>query len=327
MTNYWQKVLQQDPSKFPTFVSLLISSPILMPFNANGTAGNTSISSLLTNSTTAPFPPPLSCYPGLTQSQSQLVANLETSVFGLSSPTTTQAQFNDSCFADRPIYGVLNILRLRLPFQDSQTRSAKQAAILSPDASSRVVIYNGEVLSGLPNSNTSSIPTTDPRQFGTLHHISHVLLDFFQAIPDIKVATQLVDYVLSYPVTPPSNDTLLGQSLDVIPTLEVAVFGSVTPPDVIGVVSSFTTPSDGLFFGTDQSLAMRDWAIVATRMGVTWTEFANSSMVVDDKSFTDEAFNAVWNPAYLYFHSSSNATVVVGNITAGFIAVNKFTSS
>ncbi|KAH9984660.1 hypothetical protein BJV74DRAFT_776148 [Russula compacta] len=327
LTNYWQNVLQQDPSKFPTFVSLLISSPILMPFNANGTAGNTSISSLLTNSTTAPFPPPLSCYPGLTQSQSQLVSNLETSVFGLSSPTTTQAQFNDSCFADRPIYGVLNILRLRLPFQDSQTGSAKQAAILSPDASSRVVIYNGEVLSGLPNSNTSSIPTTDPRQFGTLHHISHVLLDFFQAIPDIKVATQFVDYVLSYPVTPPSNDTLLGQSLDAIPTLEVAVFGSVTPPDVIGVVSSFTTPSGGLFFGTDQSLAMRDWAMVATRTSVTWTEFANSSMVVDDNSLTDEAFNAVWNPAYLYFHSSSNATVNVGNITAGFIAVNKFTSS
>ncbi len=167
----------------------------------------------------------------------------------------------------------------------------------------------------------------DPRRFGTLHHINHVLLDFFEAIPDIDVATQLVDYVLSSPVTPPSNSTLLGQSLNSVPTLEVAVFGSVTPLDVIGVVSSFTTPSGDLFFGTNQSLAVRDWAIVAARAIVTWTEFANSSEVVDDNSFTDNAFNAVWNPAYLFFHSSSNASVTVKNITAGFAALNKFTSS
>jgi len=237
-----------------------------------------------------------------------------------------QTNFSVSCFPDRPIYGVLNILHLRLPFQDSQT-GPKQAAILSRDASSRVVVYNGEVLSGLTNSNTSSIPTTDPRQFGTLSHISHVLLDFFESIPDINVATQLVDYVLSYPVTPPSNDTLLGQSLSTIPTLEVAVFGSVTPPDVLGVVSSFTTPSGDLFFGTSQSLAVRDWAMVAARQGVTWTEFANSPEVVDDDSFTDKDFNAVWNPANLFFHSSSNAIVSVENITAGFAAVNKFTST
>jgi len=101
----------------------------------------------------------------------------------------------------------------------------------------------------------------------------------------------------------------------------------VTPPDVIGAVSSFTTPSGNLFFGTNQSLAVRDWAIVAAQTSVTWTEFANSPKVVDDGSFTDSAFNAVWNPAYLYFHSSSNASVSVNNITAGFAAVNKFTST
>ena len=325
MANYWQNVLQQDPSKLLTFMSLIISSPILLPFDANGTAGNTSISSLLTNSSTAPFPPPLACYPGLSQSQFQLINNFETSVFGLS-PLTAQTNFNVSCYPNRPVYGVLNILHLRQPFPDSGTR-AKQAAILSRDASPRVVVYEGEVLSGLTNSNTSSTPMMDPRRIGTLHHMSHVLLDFFKAIPDIDVATQLVAYVLSSPVTPPTNDTLLGQSLITIPTLEVGVFGSVTPPDVAGVVSSFTTPSDDLIFGTNQSLAVRDWAIVATQGSVTWTEFANSSKVVDDKSFTNDAFNAVWNPAYLYFHSSSNASVSVKNITSGFAAVNKFTST
>ena len=325
MINYWQNVLQQDPSKFLTFLSLLISSPILIPFDANGTAGETSISSLLTNSSTAPFPPPLACYPGLSKSQIQLITDLETSVFGLSSPAV-QADFDVSCFPDRPIYGVLDILRLRLPFQDSQA-GAKQAAILSRDASSRVVVYNGEVLSNLNYSNTTSIPTTDPRQFGTLHHMNHVLLDFFEAIPNTSVATQLVDYVLSYAVTPPSNDTLLGQSLDTIPTLEVAVFGSVTPPDVSSVVSSFTTPSGDLFFGTSQSLAVRDWAMVAAQSSVTWTEFADSPKVVDDNSFTDSGFNEVWDPAFTFFHSSSNAVVSVGNITAGFTAINKFTST
>jgi hypothetical protein len=323
MIYYWKNVLGQDPSKFQTFASQLISSPILIPFDANGTAASTSISSLLTNSSTAPFPPPLSCYPGLTQSQFQLITTLETSVFGLS-PPATQAKFNDSCFADRPIYGVLDILHLRLPFTDSQTRP-KQAAILSRDVSPRVVVYSGEILSGLPTSNTPSIPTADPRQFGTLDHISHVLLDFFKAIPDVNVATQFVDYVLSSPASPPSNDTDLGKSLDTIPTLEVAVFGSVTPQDIAGVASSFTTPSGGLFFGTDQSLALRDWALVATHTSVTWTEFANSPTIVNDDSFTDSAFNAVWQPAYLFFHSNSNVTVTVGNITAGFAAVNKFT--
>lgn len=326
MSHYWQFILQQDPNNYHEFVSLLISSPILLPFDANGTAGNTPVSSLLTNSSSAPFPPPLSCYPGLATSQVAMITNLETSVFGLS-PPTVQTSFNNSCFADRPIYGVLDILHLRLPFTDSHTGTAKQAAILSRDAAPRVVVYNGEVLSGLPNSNVSTIPTTDPRRFGTLNHINHVLLEFFEAIPDLNVAIQFVNYVLSSKVVPPPSDTVLGQSLDSIPTLEVAVFGSVTPPDIDGVVSSFATPSGGLFFGSDDSLAVRDWAMVGARTPVTWTEFANSPEIVNDGSFTDSAFNSVWDPAYLYFHSSTDATVNVGNITAAFTAIDKFTST
>ena len=326
MENYWQFILQQDPNNYLNFVSLLISSPVLLPFDANGTAGNIPISSLLTNSSSAPFPPPLSCYPSLTTSQLALITDLETSVFGLS-PPTVQTSFNNSCFADRPIYGVLDILHLRLPFHDSQTGTAKQAAILSRNANPRVVIYNGDVLSSLPNSNVSFIPTTDPRRFGTLNHINHVLLDFFEAIPDHNVAIQFVKYVLSSAVTPPSSDTLLGQSLDAIPTLEVAIFGSVTPPDLQGVASSFATPSGDLFFGSDDSLAMRDWAIVGAQKSVTWTEFANSPEIVNDDSLTDDTFNSVWNPAFLFFHSSTNVTVDVGNITAAFTAVDKFTST
>lgn len=219
------------------------------------------------------------------------------------------------------------MLHSRLPFPDSQTGTAKQAAILSRDATPRVVVYNGEVLSSLPNSNVSSIPTTDPRRFGTLKHINHVLLDFFEAIPDLNVAIQLVKYVLSSVVTPPPSNTLLGQSLDTIPKLEVAVFGSVTPPDLKGAVSSFATPSGDLFFGSDGALALRDWAIVGAQKSVAWAEFASSPEIVNDGSLTDDTFNAVWNPAFLFFHSSTNVTVNVGNITSAFTAVDKFSST
>ncbi|TFY79265.1 hypothetical protein EWM64_g4747, partial [Hericium alpestre] len=190
MQQYWRAVLQQDPKNFNLFVSLVISSPILLPYDANAAPGNINISSLLTNSTSAPFPPPLACYPGLSSSQQQLISSIETTVFGLSS-ASTQSKFDTSCFPDRPVYGVLDLLRLRLPFHDSVPNVARQAAALTRDATPRVIVYNGPILSALPASsstNVSSTMATDPLQFGTLNHINHVLLNFFAIIPDIKVA-------------------------------------------------------------------------------------------------------------------------------------------
>lgn len=239
------------------------------------------------------------------------------------------SQFDTSCFTGRPVYGVLDILQLRLPFIDSRTGVAKQAAVLSRDVAPRAVIYSGEILSALPGTpqvqNASGSQQLDPRQFGTLNNLDHVILEFLSSISDINVANALVDFILASPTVPPLNTTTLYKSLSSIPALEVAVFGTINPSDVSYTVSSFSTPSGSLFFGSDQSLALRNWAITAVESLVVWTEFAGSPQVVHDSSLTDSDFNSVWTPAFTYLHSAhTGVTVNVGNITDAFQATGQF---
>jgi hypothetical protein len=328
MADYWQVTLGQKPEDYERFISAVSMSPILLPFDATASPATQAVSSLLTNSSTSPFPIPLACYPGLSSAQLNLLNSIENSVFNLSSASAT-SQFNTSCFTDRPIYGVLDILRLRLPFVDSRTGVAKQAAILTRDAISRAVVYSGEVLSALPGTpqaqNSTPFQQVDPRQYGTLNHLNHVMLNFLSSIPDVNVAISLVDFVITSPTVPPLNTTDLYQALSSIPTLEVAVFGTVNPSDVSYAVSSFSTPSGSLFFGSDQSLALRHWAISGVGSSVVWTQSAGSHEVVRDNSFTDSTFNSVWNPAFTFLHSAQKGvTVNVNNITAAFEAVGMF---
>lgn len=113
-----------------------------------------------------------------------------------------------------------------------------------------------------------------------------------------------------------------------IPTLEVALFGSIAPSDVSFVASSFATPSGGLFFGSDEASKVRQYAINMTETSVVWTEEADSPKVVRDSSSDDQAFNSVWNPAFDYMHLSSEQqqelNVDVGNITSAFETIGKF---
>lgn len=328
MASYWVSELQQDASRFNQFVSLIKSAPILLPFDATSSPGGQNVSSLLTNSTSDPFPPPLACYPGLTTDQTDLLNSVETSVFGLGSASSSST-FDSSCYANRPIYGVLDILQLRLPFPDSTSNVSRQAAVLKSAVSSRAIVYSGGLLSALPDGavTTPSSSALDPREFGTINHLNHVLLDFFTAIPDINVAQSFARWVLQDSPIPPSSDTLLGQSLDSIPLLEVAVFGSVVPSDISFVVSSLATPSGDLFFGSDESLALRDWAIIGTGTSVAWTDSALASEIVDDNTFSNANFNAIWTPAFTFFHSANDAVVDVSNITSGFKGENLFTTS
>lgn len=328
MASYWRTTLRQKPEDYGTFMSTITSSPILLPFDATASPGSHPISDLLTNSPNTPFPVPLACYPGLNPSQIQSVNSIENTVFGLS-PANTASQFSSSCFADRPIYGVLDILQLRLPFIDSRTGVAKQAAVLKRDVAPRTVVYSGEILSALPGtaqvSNTTQGSQLDPRQYGTLNHLNHVMLNFFTSIPDINVASALVDFVLGSPTVPPLNTSDLYKALSSIPALEVAVFGTINPSDLSYAVSSFSTPSGSLFFGTDQSLALRNWAITAGSSSVVWAEAAGSPVAVHDNSLTDSTFNKVWDPAHTFFDSTPNGiTVNVGNVTDGFRVVGKF---
>jgi len=327
---YWQGVLQQNPSNLNLFLSRVRGSQVLLPFDATSSPGSQPLSSLLTNSTSAPFPPPLACYPGLSTTQMQSISTFETSVFGLPSASTA-SKFDTSCFPDRPIYGVLDIAQLRLPFIDSRSGVAKQAAALSTvstEVVTRAIVYSGEVLSALPGSST--LPTLnstvmDPRRFGTMNHLEHVILQYLQSIPDVNVAIALVDFVMAGSGIPPTSDSILFDGLATLPALEVAVFGTIDPSDISSSLSSFSDPSGQLFFGTDQSLALRYWTINAAQGQVEWAELATSAGIVEDGSFTDVNFNLVWNPAFAFFHSSNTAVVGVSNITTGFCAVHKLT--
>ncbi|KAI0051664.1 hypothetical protein FA95DRAFT_1675697 [Auriscalpium vulgare] len=324
LANYWQSALRQNPSDLSKFVSLFASSPLLLPFDATGSPGKVPLSSLLTNSSTASFPPPLSCYPGLGSTQLQQVNALETSIFGLTA-ASPQTSFDSSCYADRPIYGQLDILHLREPFLDSVSNAPKQAAVLNLAVRPRVIAYKAGALSLLPNATPLALPPSNPLQYGTLNHINHVLYDFLTSIPDINVATAFVKYILSSPVAPPASGTQLAQAMGSIPAIEVAVFGSVAGDDVDSVVSSFGTPTGNLFFGSDQSLALRNWAINGTQSSIAWADSASAATVVHDTSFSDAVFNSVWSPAFTFFHSQTNQVVNVGNITTAFQVLGKFT--
>ncbi|KIP12410.1 hypothetical protein PHLGIDRAFT_97694, partial [Phlebiopsis gigantea 11061_1 CR5-6] len=109
LQHYWTGPLSQDLKDLSRFLTYIEGSPILLPFDATSAPGQHNISALLTSDSTIPFPPPLSCYPGLSQTQTQTLQELETSAFGLQ-PASTPSAFATSCYSDRPVYGVLDIL-------------------------------------------------------------------------------------------------------------------------------------------------------------------------------------------------------------------------
>ncbi|KAL0951059.1 hypothetical protein HGRIS_007798 [Hohenbuehelia grisea] len=292
---YWRNGIQQNPNDLPVFQSYFMASPILLPFNA-AASGSQSLASLMSNSSSASFPPPLACYPGLSDTQVRKINSLETNIFNL--PAASPAsQFSQACFADRPVYGVLDVLNLRLPFLDARSGLAKQAVRLKSQAASRVVVYNGEALGALPAGNGSD-PSFDTYQYGVLtsETINHVIYQYLSSMPDVNIARALVQYVLSRSPLPPTNPALLS-SLPSIQPLEVAVFGSIDVTDVDSVASSLVTPSGALFFGSDSARNMRNWAINNTKTSVVWTELATSAQVARDKPFTDADFTQTWEAA------------------------------
>lgn len=311
-------------------------SRIVIPFDATASIASQKIVDLMPNaSNPLSFPPPLACYPGLDSSSITEVNQVEQQIFGL--PTaSTPSSFDTSCFDTRPIYGHLDLLQLRLPFYDSRKNVSRQGVALKRSVNSRAVLYSGEYLSSLPNLSPSSSSSssnslqfnTNPLQYGTTNHPHHVILQFLKSIPDINVAIAFVQFVLSSVATPPAVDSALYNALDTIPTLEVALFGSIAPSDVSYLASSFATPADGLFFGSDEALKVRQYAINMTTTSVVWTQEADSPKVVRDSSFDDQAFNSVWNPAFAYMQLSpeeqQSLNVNVRNITSGFEAIGKF---
>ncbi|KAF7800037.1 hypothetical protein EIP86_011280 [Pleurotus ostreatoroseus] len=324
LSRYWTSVLQRSPGDLTNFVSNVRGSRILLPFDSTLSLGNLHVADLLGNSSTAPFPPPLACYPGLQPAQMNLLNSMETTVFNLSEASTATS-FDTSCYPGRPIYGVLDILHLRLPFTNPNG-VAQQAAVLNADVSSRAVVYNGSVLSPLPTANANGSVVPDPRQYGTMNNLNHVLLQYLTSITDMGVVHALVDYVLENTAVPPDADSssALFAAIPTLPTIEVAVFGSVTPSDIDFAVSSLSAPNGSLYFGTSESLSLRQWATTTLNQEVKWAEFANASLIVPETPATDAnpSFDAIWNASYTFFHSHNNAIVTVSNITQSFSDTN-----
>jgi len=328
LLNYWTGVLQQQQSDLSRFLSEVQSSLFLLPFDATSSPGGQALTSLMNDNTNTDFPPPLACYPSLSSGQLSQLNTLETTIFNLS-PSTPLSDFDSSCFPDRPVYGVVDLLRLRLPFPDSRTGVAKQAAVLTQDALSRVVIYSGEVVSAFPGAST--VPpltdsTTDPRQFGTVDHMNHVLLNYLSSIANVALAMELVQFVLNGSSLPPSSTSPLFASISSIPILEFSVFGSVQPVDIASSVSSFSTPSGALFFGSNAGQAFRTWALIDSSESVAWAQSATSSEIVREGAATNSVFESVWTPASELLNSGSTSTSLLNNVTQSLASLNLFTS-
>lgn len=329
LTKYWKSSLNQQPGDLSRFLAIIAASSIVIPFDATASR----IVNLMPNATNSlSFPPPLACYPGLDTTIITQVNQIEQQIFGLPA-ASAQSVFDSNCFDTRPVYGRLNLLQLRLPFYDSTKNASLQGVALNRAVNSRAVLYGGQYVSQLtnpsPTPSSSNSFNPNPLQYGTASHLNHVILQYLKSIPDINIAIDFVQFVLSSVATPPSVNSALYNALDTLPTLEVALFGTIEPSDVSFVGSSFSAPSTGLFFGSDESLQVRQYAINVTKTSVVWTEQADSPKVVRDSSFSDQAFNSVWDPAFAYMHLSSdeqqNITVNIGNITSAFGTLGKFT--
>ncbi|KAJ7786426.1 hypothetical protein B0H16DRAFT_1446177 [Mycena metata] len=287
--------------------NLQMSAPILIPFDIE----TASVRSLLTSS--ADFPLPIACYPGLSAAEIQQINAVE-SVFGLPALTASATQFDSTCFPTRPVYGVLDILRMRLPFADSRTNVARQAVGLKSEVRPRAVIYSGEVLSafpGTPNISSSGV-LSNPNSYGTISHCNHVVLQWLSSMPT-SIASDVVAFVLGNSTTPPPTSSILSSTP--LPALEVAVFGTLSKTDLDFVSSGFADSAGSLVFGSSDGDALRQWAVPATG-NLIWTEFANSSLVVHDRSFTDLIFNETWAAAANAL--STHKAVGVLNITTSF---------
>ena len=221
------------------------------------------------------------------------------------------------------MYGVLDILHLRLPFIDSRTGVARQAAVLKRDIVPRALVHSGEVLSSLPGTSDTTEVQSDPRQYGALGHFHHVVLNYLSSISDVNIATALVTYILGSTSIPPINSSILYESLAVIPMIEVAVFGLIAPSDIDSVASAFTTSTGSLFFGSDQGSALRNWTITGCNSMVVWSETALSPLVVHDHDLSDPVFNQTWTAVSTALHHNITG-IGITNVTETFGLTHRF---
>ncbi|GAA5864508.1 hypothetical protein JCM1840_000524 [Sporobolomyces johnsonii] len=316
LAHYWNDTLGLSAADLATFRSVVQSAEIVIPLDATETISGTSMMSLAAEQTNqSSFPPAIGCLPNLSDDDVQRVNDVEANVFGLADVTSSQA-LNGTCL-DRPLYGLLNLLSLRLPFSSSDSRSSlpQQALVISTEDSSRVSVHAGELLAAGAIASATTSPTAPAtlERFGLLSNLDHVLLDYLTLL-DTATAQLLIAYVLSSPSGPPAATSALSQatnSLASLPMLEVQLWGGLRYSE-ISLVRSGLSSSDGsaLFFGSDDGDSFRTWAISGTTTTTTtssgnagvgeieWTLDAQEAEVAPDTSVAGStAFQKVWASA------------------------------
>ncbi|GAA6007514.1 hypothetical protein JCM10207_006371 [Rhodosporidiobolus poonsookiae] len=306
LRHYWNDTLQLPAEQLDAFRSAVQSSEVLVPLDASAVASWNRDGSVVT---------PLGCQ-GLSGEVKERVEKVEVGAFGLSA---VQSTANSSC-TTRPIYGVVNLLNLRLPFPSSDTRSSlpQQALVLSASdtaVASRLTVHAGELLAAGAPAAAPSSPSAEANieLFGLLDPsassaMDHVLLSYLSLFPSVSSAQALVSYVLSTPTSPPnstSSAALAAVDLSALPVLETQLWGGLSYSSISRVRSGLTGPPPGetLFFGSSAGDAMRSWALSAPSEGeavgaIDWAETAESQGVVSDTSVGgNEAFEEVWSAA------------------------------
>ncbi|CAE6422056.1 unnamed protein product [Rhizoctonia solani] len=302
LSRYWTNTLQFSASQLSDFRNIASASPVLLPFDASSSA----VRALFSNVNQS-FPPPAACFPGLSADELDAINSMETMVFGLDRISSAPLALDASCFPSRPVYGVLDLARLRSSFGPSEDNAPKQAVQVSANATSRLSIRLGRSGAGLPSTSIATANLTgssDPRTFGTINSMDHVLLTYLQAFPSIQAAGALVEHVLASSESrapPPTNTSALynlTSGLTALPVLEVAFFGRVGPTDLVLAHADFAAPSGELFFGSRAGDAFRNWAVQRTDQ-VVWSDGPNAAQVVREGQTKDQTFEEVWDAAGL----------------------------
>lgn len=302
LQNYWTKDLTLDATLLPKFIAAFQSAPVLLPFDMTLSVNGQSLPTVmqLHKPKTISFPPSLGCNPMMTADQLKALNLVEHSAFGLSPVSAVPTSFDYNCFPNRPTYGVLDVLRLKLPFEDSVKKAPLQAAVLATGPASRLLIRSGQVLSASPSVAASDVPSSALQQisYGTITHLDHVMLNYLKAIP-LSQASEVATFIsgASSNTAPPSASVL--NATAALPVVEVALFGSIGPSDIDHSVSSFSTPSGSLFYGSETGDVFREWSssTATSSVSIDWAQSAISTQTGKENVQDDVTFDSVWSGA------------------------------
>lgn len=309
LTHYWTTVLGLPADSVSAFVSALSKASILLPYDvmpnstANFLADNQQRDGIS-------FPAPVACLPGLPTMGRQNIGMIEHNAFGLPQPGDTPGSLDSSCFPDHPVWGVLDVLRLRRPFDDSRENMRIPTTELISQAGPRVVVHSGEQLVGLTGSQDNGIAlqgnfellSADPRNYGTLQHLNHIALSYLQAFPNIQLAAKVAQYIINTngDSTPEAIGGSLFESAEILsslPVIEVAVFGSILSTDVQKSRADLATSNGTLFFGSKQGDIFRKWALRNRDNVILWSNSSTASQIVRETTSTNSALESIWQEA------------------------------